>query len=212
MLKTWSLFYVQVSKWYFEIFDRENESPSRDHCFIFNEQFLDVIDVYEYAGEAGQSNFQINSADLPSNYIIPLDHINIRIGKVSNLIWEYSSTKKSKKLLKDCTGLDKDTTHVNDLLNAIFSFINWSNIQNIFFGEECHSYVLSMNIEPTNDFLNFPNWNSFVFEIDGLNVQSEARDPTVVNALQSECPDNCSSCPLVYSFQVEPVIFMWTLK
>ena len=41
-----------------------------------------MIDVYEYAGEAGQSNFQINPADLPSNYIIPLDHINIRIGKV----------------------------------------------------------------------------------------------------------------------------------
>merc|ERR1719391_994645 len=87
----------------------------------------DVIDVYEYTGEAEQSNFQINSADLPSNYIIPLDHINIRI---------------------DCAGLDKDTTHVNDWLNAIFSFINWSNIQNVFFGEECHSYVLSMNIEP----------------------------------------------------------------
>ena len=59
-----------------------------------------------------------------------------------------------------------------------------------------------MNIDPTNDFLNFPNWNSFVFEINGLNVQSEARDPNLANALQSECTDNCSSCPLVYSFQV----------
>ena len=65
-----------------------------------------------------------------------------------------------------------------------------------------------MNIDPTNDFLNFPNWSSFVFEINGLNVQSEARDPSVVNALQSECPDNCSSCPLVYSFQVKPVIII----
>ena len=62
-----------------------------------------------------------------------------------------------------------------------------------------------MNIEPANDFLNFPNWNSFLFEINGLNVQSEARDPSVVNALQSECLDNCSPCPLVYSFQVKPV-------
>ena len=59
-----------------------------------------------------------------------------------------------------------------------------------------------MNIDPINDFLNLPNWNSFVFEINGQNVQSEARDPNVVSALQSECPDNCSSCPLVYSFQV----------
>ena len=63
-----------------------------------------------------------------------------------------------------------------------------------------------MNIDPTNDFLNFPNWSSFVFEINGLNVQSEARDPSAVNALQSECPDNCSSCPLVYSFQVKLLI------
>ena len=154
---------------------------------------------------------------MPSNYIIPLDHINIRIGKVPNLIpyklyGNILQQRDLKNFKKDCAGLDKDTTHVNDWLNAIFSFINWSNIQNVFFGEECHSYVLSMNIEPTNDFLNFPNWNSFVFEINGLNVQSEARDPTVVNALQSECPDNCSSCPLVYSFQVEPVIFMWTLR
>ena len=121
-----------------------------------------------------------------------------------------SLPQRSQELRKDCIGLDKDTTHVNDWLNAVFSFINWSNIQNVFFGEECHSYILSMNIDPTNDFLNFPNWSSFVFEINGLNVQSEARDPSVVNALQSECPDNCSSCPLVYSFQVKPPIMTST--
>ena len=44
--------------------------------------FSDAIDVYEYTGDAGQSNFQIFAADLPSNYIIPLDHVNIRLGLV----------------------------------------------------------------------------------------------------------------------------------
>ena len=119
---------------------------------------------------------------------------------------------RPQNLKKDCVGLDKDTTNVNAFLNAVFSFINWSNIQNVFFGEQCHSYILSMNIDPTNDFLNFPNWNSFVFQINGQNVQSEARDPNVVNALQSECPDNCSSCPLVYSFQVRTQIYVFDNK